>query len=159
MVAAAKAQVADAEKHLGETLQRAERLLTDTDAVVRRRQEDARRAAEATIAAAEGEAEQVREAARIEAQAERAAAQRTVERLERQRESIAAYLEEMRGLLGSETATGLEGLTPMQQLPAVLAQATEEAEGEQPAPVEPPASPVTPDEESAATDLFTSEEQ
>ena len=47
----------------------------------------------------------------------------------------------------------------MQQLPAVLAQATEEVESEQPAPVEPPVSPVTPDEESAATDLFTSEEQ
>ena len=78
-------------------------------------------------------------------------------RLERQRESIAAYLEEMRGLLGSETATGLEGLTPMQQLPAVLAQPESQSEGEQPAPVEPAVSPVTPDEESAATDLFTSE--
>ena len=47
----------------------------------------------------------------------------------------------------------------MQQLPAVLAQPESQSEGEQPAPVEPPVSPVTPDEESAATDLFTNEEQ
>nr|WP_252865359.1 hypothetical protein [Mobiluncus mulieris] len=98
---------------MGETLQRAERLLTDTDAVVRRRQEDARRTAEATIAAAEVEAQQLRESARAEAQAERAAAQRTVEKLERQRESVAAYLDEMRGLLGSKAAAAIAGLSPL----------------------------------------------
>ena len=78
---------------------------------MRRRQEDARRTAEATIAAAEVEAQQLRESARAEAQAERAAAQRTVEKLERQRESVAAYLDEMRGLLGSKAASAIAGLT------------------------------------------------
>ena len=96
-------------------MQRAERLLTDTDAVVRRRQEDARRTAEATISAAEVEAQQLREAARAEAQAERAAAQRTVEKLERQRESVAAYLDEMRGLLGSRAADAISGLQALEE--------------------------------------------
>nr|WP_252865242.1 hypothetical protein [Mobiluncus mulieris] len=66
---------------------------------------------EATIAAAEVEAQQLRESARAEAQAERAAAQRTVEKLERQRESVAAYLDEMRGLLGSKAAAAIAGLS------------------------------------------------
>ena len=95
-------------------------MLTDTDAVVRRRQEEARRSAESIIAAAEAEAEQLRESARVEAQSERASAQRTVEKLTQQRNSVAAYLEELRGLLTTETASALEGITPMQERPLAL---------------------------------------
>ena len=127
MVSAARTQVSEAEKHLAETLQRAERLLTDTDAVVRRRQDDARRNAEAIVAAAEAEAEQLRESARQEVLNERAVAQRTVERLERQRESIAGYLDEMRGLLGTRAARSITGLDPVDE-PSALASESEAVE-------------------------------
>ena len=54
------------------------------------------------------------------AQSERASAQRTVEKLTQQRNSVAAYLEELRGLLTTETASALEGITPMQERPLAL---------------------------------------
>ena len=92
--------------------------------------------AEAMLAAAEAEAEQLREAARQEALNERATAQRTVEKLERQRESIASYLDEMRGLLGSPTARSISGLEPLEPKkeeannPALFDETQKAAEGD-----------------------------
>ena len=59
-----------------------------------------KRHAEETLNQAREEADRILEDARTNAEANLAAAARQVRELERQRESVASYLEEMRGVLG-----------------------------------------------------------
>jgi len=96
----AQVQAQEAEERLQEALSRAEEVRARTDAEARKRQEEAVTQAEETLAQARIEAEQIISDARADADVTAQVAARQLQELERQRDSVAAYLTEMRGVLG-----------------------------------------------------------
>ena len=82
-------------------LARAEAVRSEVDESLRSRQEEATRLAEDTVNQARMEASALLEDARADAEVEKTTMMRQIKELERQRDSVAGYLEEMRGVLGN----------------------------------------------------------
>jgi len=97
----AQEQAAQAEARLEEALPRAEAVRSEVDDTLRSRQEEATRLAEDTLNQARLEATALLEDARADAEVEKTTMMRQIKELERQRDSVASYLEEMRSVLGN----------------------------------------------------------
>ncbi|MGO1241129.1 MAG: hypothetical protein ACTMHU_06810, partial [Cellulosimicrobium funkei] len=83
-------------------LQQAEKVRSESDAYVKDLLSTARRNADQVVAEARAFADQTVSDAKAEAEQQRNVAQRQLEDLTRQHDSINTYLDELRGLLGSE---------------------------------------------------------
>src|SRR5690606_14767797 len=92
----------EAEQRVANALEQAERIRRDADAHAKELLSNARRNADRVVAEAREHAERTLSDAMTEAERERTTAQRQVEDLNRQREAITSYLDELRNLLGND---------------------------------------------------------
>jgi len=98
----------EAEERVADAMTRADAELADAERRASDQLESARRTADRLVADARDRAQQLLADARRAAERERSSAHREIEDLERQRESITAYLDELRGILGSSAVPNVE---------------------------------------------------
>ena len=110
LVADAEAHAAEAEERVVRALQHAERVRRDAAAQAQELLAQARATADRVITEARESADRAVTEALTEAERERSTAQRQVAALSRQRESVAAYLDELRSLLGDDAVPSREAL-------------------------------------------------
>jgi cell division septum initiation protein DivIVA len=114
MVADAHQRADEAEARLSAALERAEESRREAEAHARTLLGNARNNADEIVAEAREHAEKIISEAVTDAERERSLAMREVEELNRQRESITSYLDDLRSLLGQEPATGLAAASKRQ---------------------------------------------
>ena len=96
----AEAHAAEAEQRVAKALAQADKVRTDAEQHAKELLSNARRNADRVVAEAREHAEKQISDSMIESERERTSATRQVEDLNRQRESITSYLDELRNLLG-----------------------------------------------------------
>ena len=107
MVADAKARANEAEAQLAEALERAEQARRDAEEHARTLLSNARHNADDIVSGAREHAETIISEAVTDAERERALANKEVAELNQQRESITAYLDELRTLLAADPVQNL----------------------------------------------------
>jgi hypothetical protein len=110
LVADAEAHAAEAEQRVVRALEQAERVRRDAAAQAQELLAQARQTADRVVDEARQAADRAVDEARTEAERERTTAQTEVAELGRQREAVAAYLDELRSVLGDGTLSGREAL-------------------------------------------------
>src|SRR5690606_35795500 len=145
LVSTAEEHAAEAEKRVALAREQAEKVRSESDAYVKDLMSTARRNADQIVAEARAFAEQTVSDAKAEAEQQRNVAQRQLEDLTRQHDSINTYLDELRGLLGGGDA---EAKAPVKKAavpagtPAQQARAATLMTAEFPVVAEEPAQPA-----------------
>jgi cell division septum initiation protein DivIVA len=147
LIKTAEDHAAEAEKRVAVALQQAEKVRAESDQYVKDLVAESRRTADRIVAEARAFADQTVSDARAESEAHRGAAQRQFEDLSRKQESINTYLDELRGLLGSEK----DGGTPVATL-AVPAPPAPAARPEAAQPTDDEPADESPDSDPEDTD-------
>jgi hypothetical protein len=129
LIAEANARAEEAEERVAQALARAEKLRHDADQQASDLLANARRNADRVLQDARSFAERTLSEAVEEAERERISVQRQVDDLNRQRESITGYLEELRGLLGATPMPIIDGVLDSAPAPAALPAGAQEAAG------------------------------
>jgi cell division septum initiation protein DivIVA len=125
LVAEAEQRAATAEQRAAKAVEQAESVRRDADEHSKGLLATARRNAEQILGEARQHADKIMSEAKAEAERTRRAAQRQVDELVRQRDSITGHLDQLRQLLGAMSAPALGQAGATQQQPAVEAAPSE----------------------------------
>jgi cell division septum initiation protein DivIVA len=115
MVEEARQRADESEERLSAALERAETVRQEADAHANRVLTNARTNADEIVTEAREHAETIISEAVNDSERERSMAQREVEELNRQRESITGYLDDLRSLLGADPVSNLAAAAQLQQ--------------------------------------------
>ena len=119
LVRDAEAHATEAEQRVAKALEQAEKVRIDAETHAKELLSNARRNADRVVAEAREHAENSLSEAMTESERERTSAQRQVEDLNRQRESITSYLDELRNLLGNDPMPSKQTLERAQKAASV----------------------------------------